>query len=42
MNSIRISVLICTYNRRNLLERVLTAYKNQTFRDFEIIPESVK
>ena len=37
MSSAKISVIICTYNRKSVLERVLTAYKNQTFRDFEII-----
>lgn len=37
MDSVKISVIICTYNRKNVLERVLTAYKNQTFRDFEIV-----
>lgn len=37
MNSVKISVIICTYNRKSVLERVLTAYKKQTFRDFEII-----
>ena len=37
MDSVKISVIICTYNRKNVLERVLSAYKTQTFRDFEII-----
>ena len=40
MNSIRISVIVCTYNRRDMLERALIAYRNQTFRDFEVIVTS--
>ena len=40
MDSIRISVLICTYNRKEMLKRALIAYQNQTFRNFEIIVSS--
>lgn len=40
INSIRISVIVCTYNRRDMLERALIAYGNQTFRDFEVIVTS--
>jgi len=32
-----ISVLICTYNRKELLRRCLESLKTQTFKDFEII-----
>jgi|TARA_B100001093_G_scaffold119710_1_gene112379 glycosyltransferase involved in cell wall biosynthesis len=32
-----ISVIISTYNKPNFLEKVLTGYAHQTFKDFEII-----
>ncbi len=40
MNPTRISVIICTYNRKDVLEKALNAYRNQTFRDFEVIVTS--
>ena len=40
MSSPGISVIICTYNRKDVLERALAAYRNQTFRDFEVIVTS--
>ena len=40
MDSIPISVLICTYNRKEMLKRALIAYQNQTFRNFEVIVSS--
>ena len=40
MSSPGISVIICTYNRKDVLERAWAAYRNQTFRDFEVIVTS--
>ena len=37
MNAIKISVVICTYNRSDLLFKTLTALLNQTVTPFEII-----
>ncbi len=36
----RISVIIATYNRKDVLRTALAAYQNQTFRDFEVIVSS--
>ena len=35
-----ITVIICTYNRKDFLEKSLSAYKHQTFRGFEVIVTS--
>ena len=40
MRSPEISVIICTYNRKNMLELALAAYQHQTFRNIEVIVTS--
>ena len=37
MNSVKISVIISTYNSEAWLEKVLWGYQNQSFKDFEIV-----
>ena len=31
------SIVLCTYNRAHLLTRALDCYKNQSFKNFELI-----
>ena len=40
MDPIKLSVIICTYNRKEMLKQALIAYQNQIFRNFEIIVSS--